>query len=187
MAPEVVPPGIVQFIQRPVFSLQPFAERLLAQFAVTCRVAEIPAQLIRNMPQDHVLPSAEPFREFPVDGCDLLPHHRRCVAEIMTLARQIPVAVSLHLHHFRIFLCQPVRHCTGGRCQDHTDSFLLQSGNDMIQPIQFIPPFLRLQRSPCKNTKCDAVHTRLFHELHVFLKHFRICQPLIWIIISSMK
>ena len=187
MAPELVPPGIIKLIQRSVFLLQPFAEGLLAQFAVACRIAEIAAQLIGNMPQDHILPAAEPFGQFPVNSRDLLTHHRRGIAEIVAFARQIPVSVRLHLHHFRIFLRQPVGHGPGRRRQDHADPFLFKPCNDMIQPVHLIAALFRLQRGPGENAQAHAVHAGLFHEPNVFLEYFRISQPLVRIVVSSVE
>ena len=150
-------------------------------------IREVSSKLIGNMPENHIASFSEPLCQFPVNCRDFLTHHRRGVAEIVALSRQISSAVRLHLHHFRIFLSEPVGHCPGRGCQDNLNSFRFKSCDDPVHPVKLIDALFRFQRSPGKNAKAYAVYVRFFHQRYIFFKNLRVVQPLIRIVISTVE
>ena len=148
MAPETSPPRVIQSIQRAVFLFQPLSESALAQIAVTGSVTEISRQLIGQMPEDHIFLFPESLRKRFVKSGDLRAHYRRCITEIMPFPRQVPPPVSAHLHHLRIFLCQPVGHGARRRRKDYLNPRFPQIINDLFQPFKVVYALFRFQYRP---------------------------------------
>ena len=66
-------------------------------------------------------------------------------------------------------------------------SVFIEPVDDFPKPAEMIFPLHRLQLRPGKNSKGYAVHMGLLHQTHILFQHLGAVQPLLRIVIPSMK
>ncbi len=104
----------------------------------------------------------------------------------MPFSWKIAHTVLVHLQHFLIFARKPLGHRAGRRCKDRINAILIQSLYDPCQPLEIVPPLLRLQTAPRKDAERHAVDVCPFHQLQVLLENLRPVEPLIRIVVPSV-
>ena len=182
VAPERCIPCLVQCVKAAVTLLQPGAECVLAELAVT-----LAAELVADMPQDHGRVIAETLSQLAVDDCHFFTVDRRSVAMILAAVVQFAHAVAAHTAHLGVFLGQPGRSCGAGRCQNGRDAVCVQVVDDIGQPVQVELALLRLERGPGEHAQRNHVDVCFFHQFHIFGKDIRAVQPLLGVIISAVE
>ena len=106
---------------------------------------------------------------------------------VMPYAVVIAHPLPADAHSLRIRLVQPGWTGAGGCGQNGKDAVFVQMIHDFFQPSEMKLPFCRFINGPGKNAQRDAVYPCFFHHTDILFKDIRPIQPLLRIIIASMK
>ena len=165
LTPEAVPPGAVEFFERPVALLQPFAERFpaavavaesedgMSDFIVDLKTCQIPAVLQCAGQFFHQTPQI-----FPVD--------RRGVAGVLPDAEMSGRTVRFPDQDLGMPADQPCG-SRAGRAEDDADSISLENTDGRNHVIELKFSVLRLQSRPCELSDADETQSRVAHQARI--------------------
>ena len=183
VAPERVPPGLIEFVDRAVPLFEPGAEALLAQ-----RTVALAAVFVGYMPQSQRGMRLVTLRQRRIDGADLFAVHRRGQAMVVPGAVQFPRPVRAHAQHLRVLFRHPLRLRAAGCGKHRFHPVGREQVHDLVQEAEVILPFAWLEHSPGEDAHRQRIDARRLGQLHVARPDFFLhVPPLLGIIVSSVQ
>ena len=183
MAPEGIPPGVIEGINIAVAFLQPRPE-----FFLTKRAMAFAAIFIGNMPHAKGRMIFVSFCQQGIDLSYLFPIYRRGQAMVMPRTKQKPAALPVHPEHFRVFFRHPGRARAAGGSQHSLDAVFRQHIHHFIQPFEVIFVFPGLQHGPGKNANRQGIDPCLHGIFHIHLPdRILFLDPLFGVVIAAVQ
>ncbi len=106
---------------------------------------------------------------------------------IMSAAMQLLYSRCIDPQYIWILLGHPSRTRTAWSSQDHFAAKGMYVIENLIQPFEIVHTlFLALMHSKQKYRQ-ESICMCCLHQFDVFFQNFRILQPLIWVIVSTMQ
>ena len=181
LRPERGAPRLVQRLDRAVASGEPAPERRSADVAPA--LADVAAQLVAHMPQPDRRVAPVAARQLLDQAQRVFPEQRRAGAPGLPAARPQRPARRVDGQHLRVCGGQPRRRGRGGRRHVDRDAPFVQEAEHLVEPVEVVPPGLRLQQRPREHPERHEPDARLAHERDVLPPHRR--RPLLGVVVAA--